>query len=323
MKKIIRTTALASLFIIMPSTAIAQETTTGKSKQEPHKAYNAAKAKNDMDKAFEDFIGNKNLIKYSNSSSASRSDDNGRASSSLESENFELDISNKRLVQTLQDAFNKNKKEAYYSYMRNAGLSGDAFIRILYGDNLEYSKTYGGYINRNYYMLCLKDQADSLRRYCYSLVWYTDTAKNRLYVILDKFYSMIPEKFEKMKSKEYNDEDTSYGLSRKNMRRLKKLFGEGYNINSETRKDTITSSAEFLIHFGNLKNMYETNRREAGEISISTVLANKIMELCRNYGHLLSQSEKRICVETLKNIQKYNHDVFIKGLFDESIKSLS
>lgn len=332
MKKIIRTIALSSLFAIIPSAATAQGTKTGKadkSKQEPYNIYNSAKAKNNMDKAFEDFIGNKNLIKYSNSSSASRSDDDNKKSSSLETEKLELDPSNEKLVRTLQNAFTENKKEAYYSYMRDAGLSSETFTNVLYGNNLEYRKTYGGYINRNYSMLCLKDQADSLRRYCYSLIWYTDTAKNRLYVILDKFYGPIPEKFKTMKNERVflqdNDEYINYGLSKKNIKRLKKLLNERYDINQEEKKDTITSSAEFLMYFGNLKNAYENYRREAGvtETSISTILANKIMELCRKYGHLLSQSEKKICVETLKNIQKYNHDIFIKGIFEESIKSLN
>lgn len=329
MKKHLKTIVLMVLAII-PLTLSAQE-----KEKKTRDAYNKSWAITNLDTEFKNFMSNKDISEYANGSSARRSDKDDKISSLMESNTFKIPSDKQKYLEQLSKAFKYSKPEAYYFFTQEAGLSSQKITNIAYGENLEYKHGYGGYFNRNYSIACIKDPADSLKRYCYAMTWwYEEPARSEIHVKLDKFYSYIPEEWEKMQEKNGNhivisNNNEIGNLSKKELRQLKKLLGNGYNItisnNSSSQKtDTITSSSEFLLRFGNLKNMYNKNQQEEGmtETTISTVLANKILELCNNYGHILSASEKNICIETLKDMNKYTPDKFIKGIFNEAIKKL-
>lgn len=329
MKKAFKTIVLMA-FAIIPLTLSAQ----GKEKK-IRDAYNSAWAITNLDTEFKNFMSNKDISEYATGSSASRSDKDDKISSLMESNTYKIPAGKQKYLKQLSRAFKYSKPEAYYFYSREAGISNQRITNIAYGENLENSISYGNYINRNYSIACFKDPADSLKRYCYVMTWwYADSAKDNIHVKLDKYYSYIPAEWEKMQNKNTgytvisNNNELS-NLSKKELRQLKRLLGDGYEItisnNSPAQKtDTIISSSEFLLRFGNLKNVYNKNQDERGmnETAISTVLASKILELCDNYGRVLSASEKGICIEALTDLKKSSFDKFISGIFGEAIKRL-
>ena len=51
--------------------------------------------------------------------------------------------------------------------------------------------------------------------------------------------------------------------------------------------------------------------------------ATEILEMCKQANGVITDSEKKLCVKSLKECQRCSDDTFVTGLLDEAINWLS
>lgn len=291
MKKAIKTAALLAVAMI-PVTATAQR---------------------NLIKAFDDFTGDKKLKEYIKVTAQTEKDDKSNTTTSFHySYEFEMPLSKRSCIEPVCEAFNKDSGEAYKTYIKNAGIDDNPFLTIAYGSELDKSMSYGGFIDRNYMVMFVRDSKDSLRRYAYTIIWYTDTAKNMFCGKLEKYYS--PDPAIKGNTRGWNV----------------RYYGKGNIIVNTNGKniiipnDKIKKDTDFLLRFGNLRATYKKNAKQRGadEVMLNTALISKIVELCDNYGHLLPDSTKEVCIESIRELQSLTADKYLKGFLEEAITKL-
>lgn len=338
MKKAIKTAALLAV-AMMPVTATAQS---------------------NLIKAFDDFTGDKKLKEYIKVNAYTEKDDKDNTMASYYySYKFEMPLSKRKCIEPVCEAFNKDTGEAYKTHIKNAGIDSEPFVTIAYGKDLDRNMSYGKFINRNYMVMFVKDGKDSLKRYAYTIVWYTDTVKNKFCGMLEKYYGPDPAALRSRNTghtgnnfslseysvyKPYLPKNTLKQLKRilgngnghkfdsqleENIKWMEKLVDEGYipKINGNytlTYNDSIKTDTDFLLRFGNLRAAYKINMREGGvdDTMLNTGLVNKIVELCDNYGHVLSDSTKKMCIDSIKELQDITPDEYLDGFLGEAIKKL-
>lgn len=99
------------------------------------------------------------------------------------------------------------------------------------------------------------------------------------------------------------------------------LDGDG-NITNMTKG---TDSSDPVQQFGNLRAAYLNNIREGnvGNTTLLTGLANSILDLCKQKGQQMTDAEKQLCIEGLKDMQEQTPDKFVKGIFGVAISELN
>lgn len=81
-------------------------------------------------------------------------------------------------------------------------------------------------------------------------------------------------------------------------------------------------SQAFLQRFGSLRVAFLSTQGENGT-AVLTSLANSLLSLVKTNAHLLSADEKKLCIDSLKEMRGYvGGDTFIQGTLDLAIKEL-
>lgn len=291
MKKAIKTAVLLAV-AMMPVTATAQS---------------------NLIKAFDDFTGDKQLKEYIKVTAQTEKDNKSNTTTSFYySYKFEMPLSKRKCIEPVCEAFNKDTGEAYKTHIKNAGIDSKPFVTIAYGKNLDRNMSYGGFIDRNYMVMFVRDGKDSLKRYAYAIVWYTDTVKNKFCGMLEKYYGPDPA----MKGHTGKWNVRYYGKGN--------IIVDANDKNIIIPNDKIKKDTDFLLRFGNLRATYKKNAKQRGvdEVMLNTALISKIVELCDNYGHLLPDSTKEVCIESIRELQSLTTDKYLKGFLEEAITKL-
>ena len=311
--KAIKLLAITLLYAVMPTTMNAQE---------------------NLKKAINNFVCNKNLAEYIHTSNFMENiGPENKVSSFCDQYTFELPMSKKKELNYVLTAFNRDKSTAYNVYSRDAGISDDTFTTIAYGGKLDKTIAFGVHKERNYRVMLVQDRQDSLRRYCYGIVWYENKDDNTFCGSINVVYGPNPQKVKKYKY--YGNLSSLGNIDLSGLEQLKELdklknldklseLGNGTYviINSDTLEiNDIKTSTDFLRRFGSLRTTFKKSLRNH-QTEIRTVLTNKILELCRSHGKLLNNEERKLCTDSLRELQKMEFDAYIRGLLDIAMSSL-
>ena len=301
-------------------------------------------AQENLKKAIDDFVKAADKAKYNRVSNMNKNtDDNGVTTSFLRQYLYELPKDMNKAVKPLAKAFDKDAGSAYAAYTRDAydttgdtHMRGEELVRIAYGEKLDKSVSYGSYTNRNYKVMLVRDSQDSLRRYCYAIVWYEDTKKDKFCVAIDEIYSLDPQR-NKSTGTDGFDQGKTITVAEPGVRRTITIASDGTTyaydrstgeiktLNTDTKDDAdVKTSFDFLKRFGTLRSTFLSPDLTA-QTTMLTMIATKIAELCSNYNGLLRDEEQKFCIEALNELKKSdraNHDKYISGLFDLAISRL-
>lgn len=317
-----------------------------------------ANAQKNISNAIDDFINNKNYAEYIKKE-VSMEQNSTKDQSYCYAYTFELPLNKSKALSNIQEAFNTDASNAYNVTKRSSGISDKTLMRVSYGRHLDKDISFGSHIDRNYEIMLFHDSNDSLYRYVYAIIWKEKAKEDKVWGRIYKVYGKDPKKVEtaSINTITVTNENGRYNIYSKDKNgNLKELFnvkgnsrvirmnpnGQIITFNSEASSpdnsdnrnsakltidmgnDTITNDMEFLQRFGNLRAAYQTSLREGGvnDTTLNTVLVNKIVELCKSYGHLLTDSEKSICIDSIKEMQKLSVDNYLKALLNEAINGV-
>lgn len=294
----------------------------------------AMSAQENLKKAIENFVGNKDLVEYIHTSNfMENSGPENKVSSFCDQYVFELPMNKKKAFAPIISAFNKDKNTAYNVYSRDAGINDETFVTIAYGQKLDKTMEFGAHKERNYRVMLVQDRQDSLRRYCYGIVWNEYKKDNKFCGSISIIYGLNPQKVRR--STYYGDLSSLGNLDLSGLEQLKELdklkdldklseLGNGTYVvmNGDTlESNEIKTSTDFLRRFGSLRAAFKKSLSNH-KTEIRTVLTNKILELCRSHAKLLNNEERKLCTDSMRELQKMESDAYIRGLLDVAMSSL-
>ena len=254
-------------------------------------------AQQNLKTAIENFINNTSIKQYIKTSiDIEKYGDNTSASTYCKSYKFDLPDENANLINDIHDSFIKDTDSAYNVLIKDANSGNNDQMKITYGKNLEKSFLFGTHKDRNYMIMLVRDQKDSLSRYCYALTWYKNEAKlcGSIYIIYGKDPKLV---------------------------KTKTLNSLNFNIKGSLIKNDI----DFLEQFGTLrvafmKYRYRINSEEG--LLKMTAIINKIVKMVKTNKHLLNKDERtNVCIE-LANMQRQLSDKYLKGLLRGAMTNL-
>lgn len=247
----------------------------------------SAYAQTNIAKAMDDLIGNKSYAQYIKSEIYKERDSSGHVSYCY-MYGFSLPESKAKVLDNIQRAFDKDADQAYKITKRSSGMSDDRLLmRISYGVNSDKEILLGTKTDFNYNIMLFDDSQDNLYRYVYAIRWKEDAAENRV-------------------------EGTLYQIYGRNPQRAK---GDDAGMR-------ITNGMDFLKVFGNLRAAFLTSSKDASNVTFNTGLIYKVVEMCKKYGHMLSNSEKSVCIEGITSMQNAGVDNYSKALLREAVNEL-
>lgn len=89
----------------------------------------------------------------------------------------------------------------------------------------------------------------------------------------------------------------------------------------------ISDASGFLEEFSKIRTAFKIQGKstisEESRLAAQTGLANKLLTLCKKYGHLLSQEDGLLYKDAIQDMKNSTTDNFVKGLLDQSLKILS
>lgn len=290
-------------------------------------------AQKNIDNAIDDFINNKNYAEYIKKE-VSMEQNGAKDKSYCYSYTFGLPSNKSKVLNSIHAAFNKDEPIAYNLAKRSSGISDATLMRVSYGRNLDKDISFGSHIDRNYEIMLFHDSNDSLYRYVYAIVWKEKVKEDKVWGIIYKIYGKDPKKVNRpitrtiINMKDNGDivtiNDNGQIITHKSGNSSSFNNKNSSKFTIDTGNETITNDMEFLQRFGNLRAAYQTSLREGGvnNTTLNTGLVNKIVELCKSYGHLLTDSEKSICIDGIKEMQKLSIDNYLKALLNEAINGV-
>lgn len=256
----------------------------------------------------------------------------------------EFVISSKRkvLLKQLEKAMTLSQAKAYDVYVKKVGgnsslatVSGQSY---LYGANNEYKVTLGGNKTHNYYAQCFTDPNDSIRRHAYCFVWFKEAENYHCYYY--HIYGVKPALFEAYKAglAQASGGNSGRGTRTRTYSDGKTVLTQTFDSNgnlvrSESLPQSLVAGTEvntdtdFMLQFGNLRVAFLDAVKDAGAKTLQTGIVVKIVRLCREHGKLLSENEKRTCINSLVEmgnaLKKANADTFMDGMIQEARNVLS
>lgn len=202
-------------------------------------------------------------------------------------------------------AFNADSDSAYSFYRKTTDAPNSEKKTITYGTRNEQSVTFGSYDKHNYLVALFRDKNDWDKRHAYAIVWHEDDGN----VIITRYhiYGNDPKK-----------SSSSIILDNDNI-----IITENFNtLVTKTRtlnatKD-VKSDIDFMKRFGMLRASFLAAKGNKDEMyRVGAVM--KIVELCKDYSHLLSPNERSTCEASLGELAKqYDNDPYLAGMLKEA-----
>ncbi len=291
-------------------------------------------AQKNINNAIDDFVNNKNYEEYIKKE-VTMEQNSPTNKSFCYTYTFELPANKSKALNRIYEAFDKDASNAYNLAKRSSGISNEELLRIGYGRDLDKTIALGTHIDRNYEIMLFRDSNDSLYRYVYAIVWKEKVKEDKVWGIIYKVYGKDPKKVNStftrtiMKS---NGEIIT--INNKNGQIIthqieplssdNNVYTNNQDVIIRTGDSPIKTNMDFLRRFGNLRVAYYAIQDEGGanKLTICTGIVNKILELCKSSGNLLSESEKTVCIDSMKEIQKHCKDNYLKALLNEAINEL-
>ncbi|MGM9697269.1 MAG: hypothetical protein ACI3Y0_01305 [Prevotella sp.] len=203
------------------------------------------------------------------------------------------------------EAFTADNDSAYSFYRKTNDAPNAEKIKISYGTRNEQSVTFGSYNKHNYLVALFRDKGDQDKRHAYAMVWYEDDGNMR--ISRYHIYGNDPKK-----------SSSSIILDNDNI-----IITDNFNT-LVTRQRTlgatkgVTNDIEFMKRFGMLRAAFLAANKNKDEMyRVGAVM--KIVELCKEYSHLLSPNERSTCEASLGELAKqYDNDTYLAGMLKEA-----
>lgn len=252
---------------------------------------------------------------------------------------FTLPKNKKKLFVEIEKIMLNATQKAYDVYVKKPGSNSQLVKnnRYMYGVNNEYSVQLGANKSHYYYGLCFNDANDPLRRHAYLYIWFKDGSNYHCYYY--HIYGVNPARFEEYKSsinalkkttktsvvrtKTYSDGDVVVTTTYDNNGNVTSTQSSPWSV----EMNNIKTDTDFMLQFGNMRAAFLGAIKDADSKTLQTGIVVKLARMCKEYGKLLTDNEKRTCRNSINEmkdtLKKVNADTFMDGMLQEAWIALS
>ena len=271
---------------------------------------------------------------------------------------FKISKRDKHLITDLTHAMTQDSENAYHSASGKAGSKGITYA-IAYGTGKNDFELIGADEDMNFMVVCFKDKRQNDFRTSYAIEWKQDNDgyyTGKIYKIFGKkpqdLVSRNSSRSSSSSSSSGNHKSTMFYSSNGNgsftlnvdslidlndlksletlqdlpqqLEGLNEKLSNGYSfkIYSNGRNDESSiDNSTWLTTFAMYCNKFKTKVKDSP--SKGSVYANELLQMCKQANGIITESEKKLCVKTLKECQKCTSDTFVTGLLEEAINWLN
>jgi hypothetical protein len=278
-----------------------------------------------------DYTSMSKIINYHNPSS-------GDVTGECIVKQFRLPSNKAALIKDLTRAMAQDSENAYHSAAGKAGSKGVTYA-IAYGTGKNDFELIGADNDMDFMVVCFKDKQQSNYRTSYAIEWRLDD---------DDYYTGKIYKIYGKKPNEYQSKGTSIlkgnynnGFSLKvdslidlnglkvlegvspQLEMLGQRLGNGMTLKvlSQANDAVNDEDATWLTTFAMYCNKFKEKVKQSP--SKGSAYATELLTMCKRADGVINQSEKKLCVKSLKECQKCCNDTFVNGLLDEAINWLN
>ena len=251
---------------------------------------------------------------------------------------FRLPSNKAALIKDLTRAMAQDSENAYHSAAGKAGSKGVTYA-IAYGTGKNDFELIGANNDMDFMVVCFKDKQQSDYRTSYAIEWKQDDDD----CYIGKIYKIYGRKPSDYQSRgtfiAKGDGQGGFTLNVDSLidlngfKALEKLspglemlgerLGSSYNLKvysrgNETNDDENTT---WLASFAVLTDKFKEKAKQSP--SKGAAYAAELLQMCKRADGVINQSEKKLCVKSLKECQKCCSDTFVNGLLDEAINWLN
>lgn len=250
---------------------------------------------------------------------------------------FRLPSNKAALIKDLTRAMAQDSENAYHSAAGKAGSKGVTYA-IAYGTGKNDFELIGADNDMDFMVVCFKDKQLSDYRTSYAIEWRQDD---------DNFYTGKLYKIYGKKPNEYQSKGTAIlkgnyknGFSLKvdslidlnglkvlegvspQLEMLGQRLGNGMALKVLSQANDVVNDddATWLTTFAMYCNKFKEKVKQSP--SKGAAYATELLTMCKRVDGVITESEKKLCVKSLKECQKCCSDTFVNGLLDEAINWL-
>lgn len=251
---------------------------------------------------------------------------------------FRLPSNKDALIKDLTHAMVQDSENAYHSAAGKAGTKGVTYA-IAYGTGKNDYELIGANNDMDFMVVCFKDKQQGDFRTSYAIEWRVDNDDyytGKIY----KIYGKKPSNYQTDEAlilkgngkKSFNlSVDSLIDLS--SLKKLERIspqlemlgeqLGNAYNfrIYSQGDESNNDESTTWLTTFAMYCNKFKVKVKQSP--SKGAAYASELLQMCKRADRVLTSSEKKLCVKSLKDCQKCCSDTFVNGLLDEGINWLN
>ena len=251
---------------------------------------------------------------------------------------FMLPSNKGSLIKDLTHAMAQDSENAYHSAAGKAGTKGVTYA-IAYGTGKNDLELIGADNDMDFMVVCFKDKRQNDFRTSYAIEWRLnddDYYTGKIY----KIYGKKPDDYltydASILKRTYNNGFTLSVDSLIDLSGLKKLesvspqlemlsdqLGNGYRLKVFSRAGDAGDDENtiWLTTFAMYCNKFKEKVKQSP--SKGAAYATELLQMCKRADGVITESEKKLCVKSLKECQKSCKDTFVNGLLDEAINWLS
>ena len=263
--------------------------------------------------------------------------DSGEIIGECEVKQFKLPAGKGNYIKNLTRAMAHDSDNAYHSASGKAGNKGVTYA-IAYGTGKNDFELIGADDDMDFMVVCFKDKLHSDNRISYAVEWRQDEDNcytGKIY----KIYGKKPDEYQSRRTMIFKgigkngftlSADSLMDLS--SLKKLKSVspqlemlgeqLGNGMASKVLTQvNDEINNNTTWLTTFAMYCNKFKDKVKQSP--TKGATYATEILEMCKQANGVITDSEKKLCVKSLKECQRCSDDTFVTGLLDEAINWLS
>lgn len=251
---------------------------------------------------------------------------------------FRLPSNKATLIKDLTRAMAQDSENAYHSAAGKAGSKGVTYA-IAYGTGKNDFELIGADNDMDFMVVCFKDKQQSNYRTSYAIEWRLDDDDyytGKIYKIYGKKPNEYQSKGTSILKSNYNNGFTLKVDSLIDLNGLKVLegvspqlemlgqrLGNGMALKVLSQANDVVNDddATWLTTFAMYCNKFKEKVKQSP--SKGAAYATELLTMCKHADGVINQSEKKLCVKSLKECQKCCNDTFVNGLLDEAINWLN
>ncbi len=255
---------------------------------------------------------------------------------------FCIPSSSGNLIHELTRAMSQESENAYHSAAGKAGSKGVTYA-IAYGTGKNDFELIGADSDMNFMVVCFKDKQQSDFRTSFAVEWKQDDNSN----YLGKIFKIYGKKPDDLVGNEGSRKGTVIysrnggftlnvdslidvnGLRNNELLQslpqqlegLRDMFGNGFSFQVYSSDESYNDNTTWLTTFAMYCNKFKEKVKDSP--NKGSVYATELLQLCKQANGVITASEKKLCIRSLKECQKCTDDTFVIGLLEEAINWLN